>query len=70
MILQFQFELSEGEVHMKLGVSSYSFHRLVRSGQMSLLDVISKAKEMGFDVIEFSTFILPEGRPLFPLRRK
>jgi len=46
---------------MKLGVSSYSFHRMVRSGQMSLLDVISKAKEMGFDVIEFSTFILPEG---------
>lgn len=28
---------------------------------MTQLDVISKAKEMGFDVIEFSTFSLPEG---------
>jgi sugar phosphate isomerase/epimerase len=46
---------------MKIGVSSYSFSRLVNSGVMSQLDVISKAKEMGFDVIEFSTLILPEG---------
>lgn len=46
---------------MKIGVSSYSFSRLVSSGAMSQLDVISKAKEMGFDVIEFSTFALPEG---------
>ncbi|MGC9393636.1 MAG: sugar phosphate isomerase/epimerase family protein [Anaerolineae bacterium] len=46
---------------MKIGVSSYSFHRLVRDGAMSQLDVIAKAKEMGFDVIEFSTFHLPEG---------
>jgi len=28
---------------------------------MTQLEVIGKAKEMGFDVIEFSTFILPEG---------
>ena len=46
---------------MKIGVSSYSFSRLVNSGAMKQLDVIAKAKEMGFDVIEFSTFILPEG---------
>ncbi|NQU44971.1 sugar phosphate isomerase/epimerase [bacterium] len=46
---------------MKLGVSSYSFVRLVRSGAMSQLDVIAKTKELGFDVIEFSTFELPEG---------
>ncbi len=46
---------------MKIGVSSYSFSRLVRSGVMSQLDVISKTKEMGFDVIEFSTLSLPEG---------
>ncbi len=46
---------------MKLGVSSYSFSRLVRSGAMTQLDVIAKAKEMGFEVIEFSTFQLPEG---------
>jgi len=46
---------------MKIGVSSYSFSRLVSSGAMSQLDVIAKAKEMGFDVIEFSAFTLPEG---------
>lgn len=46
---------------MKIGVSSYSFSRLVRNGVMSQLDIISKAKEMGFDVIEFSTLALPEG---------
>jgi len=46
---------------MKLGVSSYSFYRLVRAGAMSQLDVAAKAKEMGFDVIEFSAFSLPEG---------
>ena len=46
---------------MRIGVSSYSFSRLVRSGAMSQLDVIAQAKDMGFDVIEFSTFHLPEG---------
>ena len=46
---------------MKIGVSSYSFSRLVRNGVMSQLDIISKTKEMGFDVIEFSTLTLPEG---------
>lgn len=45
---------------MKIGVSSYSFSRLVRSGAMTQLSVIQKAKEMGFDAIEFSTFSLPE----------
>ncbi|HOZ49298.1 MAG TPA: sugar phosphate isomerase/epimerase family protein [Candidatus Hydrogenedentes bacterium] len=46
---------------MEIGVSSYSFSRLVREGVLSQLDVIAKAKEMDFDVIEFSTFALPEG---------
>ena len=46
---------------MKIGVSSYSFHQLVSSGVMTQLEIIGKAKEMGFDVIEFSTFTLPEG---------
>lgn len=45
---------------MQLGVSSYSFIRLVRSGQLTQLDVIAKAKEIGFEAIEFSTFHLPE----------
>jgi len=46
---------------MKIGVSSYSFSRLVSGGQMQQIDVIAKAKEMGFDVIEFSTLALPKG---------
>ncbi len=46
---------------MKIGVSSYSFHRLVASGAMSQLDVIARAKEIGFDIIEFATLHLPEG---------
>ncbi|MDD5677798.1 MAG: sugar phosphate isomerase/epimerase [Kiritimatiellae bacterium] len=46
---------------MKIGVSSYSFSRLVAGGQMQQIDVIAKAKEMGFDVIEFSSLALPKG---------
>ena len=49
---------------MKIGVSSYSFIRLVQSGQIEQLEVIAKAKEIGFDVIEFSAIVLPEGRTL------
>jgi sugar phosphate isomerase/epimerase len=46
---------------MKLGVSSYSFSQLVGTGVMGQLDIIPKTKEMGFDVIEFSTLSLPKG---------
>ena len=49
---------------MIIGVSSYSFSRLVKNGQMKQIDVIAKAKEMGFDAIEFSTLALPEGKSL------
>lgn len=50
---------------MKIGVSSYSFSRLVNEGRMKQIDVIAKAKEMGFDVIEFSTLVVPDGETLF-----
>ncbi len=49
---------------MKIGVSSYSFIRLVNSGQMDQKAVIAKTKEIGFDVIEFSKIIVPEGKTL------
>ena len=39
---------------MKIAVSSYSFSRLLGNGQMTQLDTISKAKELGYDAIEFS----------------
>lgn len=51
----------KGAVHMKLGVSSYSFRQLVASGEMTQLDVVRKAKEMGFDEIEFAGLTLPQG---------
>lgn len=37
---------------MKIGVSSYSYIRLTRAGEMTLKDTIGKAKEQGFEVIE------------------
>ncbi|MFH1709066.1 MAG: sugar phosphate isomerase/epimerase family protein [Planctomycetota bacterium] len=46
---------------MQIGVSSYSYSRVVRDGRMTQLEVPAKAKEMGFGVIEFSTFQMPEG---------
>ncbi len=49
---------------MKIGVSSYSFRRLVADGTLRQLDVIAKARELGFDVLEFSKIMLPEGREL------
>jgi len=49
---------------MQIGVSSYSFVRLVRSGAIAQIDVIAKAKEIGFDAIEFSTIAVPEGKSL------
>ncbi|NMA83399.1 MAG: sugar phosphate isomerase/epimerase [Epulopiscium sp.] len=49
---------------MKLGVSSYSFSQLMRTGKATLLEVIGKAKDMGFEVIEFITFSPPEGETL------
>ncbi len=49
---------------MKIGVSSYSYSRLVRDGVMKQIDVIAQAKEQGFDVLEFSTIAVPEGKSL------
>lgn len=49
---------------MKIGVSSYSYSRLVYKGEMKQIDVIRAAKEDGFDVIEFSTIAVPEGKSL------
>lgn len=44
---------------MKFAVSSYSFSQLLKSGAMQTLDCVAKAKEMGFDAIEFTD--LPGG---------
>lgn len=49
---------------MRIGVSSYSFSRLVRSGELEQIAIIEKTKEIGFDVIEFSAISVPEGKNL------
>ena len=45
-------------------MSAYSYSRLVRTGAMKQIEVIAAAKEAGFDVIEFSTIAVPEGKTL------
>ncbi len=49
---------------MKLGVSSYSFGRLVHGKAIKQIDVIAQAAKIGFDAIEFSTIAVPEGSSL------
>lgn len=46
---------------MKIGVSSYSFSRLVAEKRMGQLEIIAKVKELGCEVIEFSALVLPPG---------
>jgi len=46
---------------MKIGVSSYSFSQIVGK-EMTQLGVVAKAKEMGFDVLEFAALRLEPGR--------
>ncbi len=50
---------------MKVAVSSYSFSQAIRDGRLTLKDCIAKAKEIGFEAIEFVDFnvsaTLPEG---------
>lgn len=45
---------------MKTGISSYSYSKLVKTGEMEYLDVIEKTAEFGFDAIEFSGLPMPE----------
>ena len=39
---------------MKIAVSSYSFSQYIKRGELTQLSCVSKAKEMGFDGIEFT----------------
>lgn len=49
---------------MKTSVSSYSYHKLLKNGQMDLFQVMDKTKELGFDAIEFVEFTAPEGKTI------
>lgn len=46
---------------MKISVSSYSFSQKINSGEISQLDCIVKAKEMGFDAIEIVGILPHDG---------
>lgn len=46
---------------MKLAVSTYSFYKLLSSGEMTQFDCIAKAKEIGFEAIEFVDILPPDG---------
>ncbi|CAN5452530.1 sugar phosphate isomerase/epimerase [soil metagenome] len=46
---------------MNIGISSYSFNRLVAEKRLGQLEVIAKSKEMGFDAIEFAALEIPAG---------
>lgn len=46
---------------MKLSVSSYSFGKLLYSREITQFDCIQKAKDIGFDAIEFVDILAPEG---------
>ena len=42
---------------MKISVSSYSFHQYIKAGKLTQFDCVAKAKEIGFDAIEFTDII-------------
>ncbi|HIW73994.1 MAG TPA: sugar phosphate isomerase/epimerase [Firmicutes bacterium] len=46
---------------MKIAASSYSFSQYLNNGRMTQLDCVAKAKDMGFDAIEFVELRPPEG---------
>lgn len=54
--------VSPRNLAMKIGVSSWSYNRPVRSGAMTTADVIVKAAETGFDAVELVPFEPPAGR--------
>jgi len=48
---------------MKIGVSSYSYHRYLSEKRLDYFGVIDKTAELGFDGIEFSGLGLPADSP-------
>jgi len=49
---------------MKLAVSSYSFSQAISRGEMSQADAVEKAKELGFEGVEF-TDLTPTSSPTY-----
>lgn len=53
--------LAEKEFKMKISVSSYSFKSMLSNGCLTQIDCVAKAKQMGFDAIEFVDILAPQG---------
>ncbi|MDR3139315.1 MAG: sugar phosphate isomerase/epimerase, partial [Treponema sp.] len=47
---------------MQIGVSAYSFSPLLKTGEFTLFDAISRAKDIGYDAIEFIGLESPPGK--------
>ena len=45
---------------MKVSVSSYSFNQYIKAGKLTQFDCIARAKELGFDAIEFTELAAPD----------
>ncbi len=45
---------------MKISVCSYSFNQYIKSGRLTQFDYIAKAKELGFDAIDFTELDAPD----------
>ncbi len=54
---QIVYLISIREIIMKIGVSSYSFEQYIKNKKMTQFDTIEKAKELGFDAIEFTDLV-------------
>ena len=50
--------------NIKFAVSSYSFAKLIKKGEMTQFDTIKKAKELGFSGIEIVEFNAPDGEDI------
>ena len=56
---------------MKIAVSSYSFRKWYTAQNLNVFDIIHKAKEIGFEAIEFTNLELPpENEDIFELATK
>ncbi|MDW7659579.1 MAG: sugar phosphate isomerase/epimerase family protein [Bacillota bacterium] len=55
---------------MKIGVSSYSYSRLIRAGRITQFETIAKAAEAGFAFFEFAELHVPEGEDKLDYARR
>jgi sugar phosphate isomerase/epimerase len=49
---------------MKIGISAYSFSRFIKGGGFTLFDAVSRAKEIGYEAVEFTGLEPPPGESL------